>query len=152
VLLGLGRGDVVHATSIGGDFIPPRDPTVPVLLIAAGVGITPFLAHLSDTGAGTRDTTVLYLAQSNKHLAYAQALETSGARVIARLADSSAPPRFMEDAGTERIDHRRLQSLIPDISSRHVYISGSPASVESLRSASRKAGARRISIDSFAGY
>lgn len=152
VLLGLAHGDVVHATSIGGDFIPPRDPTTPVLLIAAGVGITPFLAHLSDTGAGNRDTTVLYLAQGNKHLAYVQALETSGARVIARLADASSPPSFMEDAGTERIDHHRLQNLIPDISSRHVYISGSPASVESLRSVSRKAGARRISVDSFAGY
>ena len=45
VLLGLQPGDELTATSVGGDFVLSRDPNRPVLLIAAGIGITPFLAH-----------------------------------------------------------------------------------------------------------
>ena len=47
VLLALKPGDHVAATSVGGDFVLPRDPRTPVLLIAAGIGITPYLAHLA---------------------------------------------------------------------------------------------------------
>lgn len=151
-MLALRPGDVVQATAVGGDFVPPRDPAAPVLLIAAGIGITPFLAHLASNADGKRDTVLLYLARSRDELAYLPQLESSGARVIARLSDGSVPPPFMEDAGSARIDGDRLKELVPDVASRHVYVSGSPASVESLRTAARRAGARRIHVDAFAGY
>jgi hypothetical protein len=35
---------------------------------------------------------------------------------------------------------------------RQVYVSGSPEIVVSLRRAARAAGARRVHVDSFAGY
>ncbi|MFC0456828.1 hypothetical protein ACFFGR_09765 [Arthrobacter liuii] len=41
---------------------------------------------------------------------------------------------------------------MPDIASRDAYISGSPASVATLRRAAKRAGARRVHIDSFSGY
>ncbi len=151
-LLSLKPGDKVRATSVGGDFVPPRDEGVPVLLIAAGIGITPFLAHVASSSNGKRNTVLLYLAKSREELAYVQRLEASGVRVIARLGDGSTPPTFMEDAGRGRIDADRLKELVPDIGSRHVYVSGSPASVENLRGAARKAGARRVHVDAFAGY
>lgn len=151
-LLALAPGETIHATAIGGDFVPPRDPERPVLLIAAGIGITPFLAHLASNTKERRDTVLLYLAKNRDELAYADVLEASGARIIARLSDGSAPPDFMEDAGTARITSDRLLELVPDIGARDVYVSGSPASVESLRSAARKAGARRVHVDAFAGY
>jgi ferredoxin-NADP reductase len=71
---------------------------------------------------------------------------------VARLADGSAPPDFMEDAGTRRIDSAALKELVPDIGGREVFVSGSPASVRSLRAAAHGAGARRIHVDSFTGY
>jgi ferredoxin-NADP reductase len=149
-LLGLQPGDTVGATAVGGDFLLPRDPGAPVLLIAAGIGITPFLSQLAS--GGERDTVVLYLARSRAELAACEQLEKSGARVVARLADGSAPPEFMDDAGTPRIDPRRLQELVPDIRDRAVYISGSPKNVQDLRAVARAAGARKIHVDSFAGY
>ncbi|WP_426003239.1 FAD-dependent oxidoreductase [Paenarthrobacter sp. NyZ202] len=150
-LCALQPGDKVSATSVGGDFLLPNDAGRPVLLIAAGIGITPFLSHLAASGPG-RDVVVLYLAKGRDELASCDALEASRARVIARLADGSTPPAFMHDAGPSRIDGTRLKELVPDVSGRDVYISGSPASVESLRAAARSAGARRVHIDSFAGY
>ncbi|UVJ38251.1 FAD-dependent oxidoreductase [Arthrobacter sp. CJ23] len=152
VLLALQPGDVVRGTAVGGDFLLPRDAGRPVLLIAAGIGITPFLSQLAAGAGRTRDTVLLYLAPSRAELAGLEELEASGARVIARLSDGSTPPAFMHDAGKERIDAGSLKRLVPDISTRDVYVSGSPASVDSLRAAARGAGARRVRVDSFAGY
>ncbi|MEV7604733.1 oxidoreductase [Paenarthrobacter sp. NPDC089322] len=150
-LLALRPGDKVSATAVGGDFLLPRDTGRPVLLIAAGIGITPFLSHLASEAAA-RDAVLLYLASGRSELAACEELQASGAKVIARLADGSTPPDFMDDAGTARIDSARLKELVPDIGSRDVYVSGSPASVDSLRAAARGAGARRVHVDSFAGY
>jgi ferredoxin-NADP reductase len=156
-LLALQPGDHVTATAVGGDFVLPRRSSGPVLLIAAGIGITPYLAQLAAGTAKGRDVVLLYLAKSASELAYTDALEQSGARVIARLSDGSAPPSFMEDAcqvsrPPERLDGGALKELVPDIAAREVFISGSPASVRSLRAAARSAGARRIRTDAFAGY
>ena len=97
-LLALQPGDELTATTVGGDFVLPRSKA-PVLLIAAGIGITPFLAQLAAGAARDRDAVLLYLARSAAELAYAEQLERSGARILARLADGSAPPPFMQDAG-----------------------------------------------------
>jgi len=150
-LLDLEAGDELTATTVGGDFVLPRTPGAPVLLIAAGIGITPYMAQLSGNAAG-RDVVLLYLAKNAGELAYAEELERTGARVIARLADGSVPPAFMQDAGAARIDGASLKELVPDVAGREVYVSGSPASVRSLRAAARRAGARRIHVDSFSGY
>lgn len=151
-LLALEPGDELTATTLGGDFMLPRTLEAPVLLIAAGIGITPYLSQLSGRSAGDRDVVLLYLAGSAAELAYAEELGRAGARVIARLADGSAPPGFMQDAGAVRIDGASLKELVPDIAGRVVFVSGSPGSVRSLRAAARRAGARKIHVDSFSGY
>ncbi|XAS66110.1 oxidoreductase [Micrococcaceae bacterium Sec5.7] len=168
VLQALEPGDELTATAVGGDFVLPRKSSRPVLLIAAGIGITPYLAQLNAGASGDRDTVLLCLARNSAELAYADELERSGARILARFSDGSAPPSFVQNAaagggagdasvavaGTagDRLDGPALKELVPDIAARDVFISGSPASVASLRSAARSAGARRIHIDSFAGY
>ncbi|MET3919759.1 oxidoreductase [Arthrobacter sp. UYEF20] len=151
-LLALEPGDELTGTAVGGDFVLPRKSGAPVLLIAAGIGITPYLAQLAAGSATDRDVILLYLARNAAELAYAQELEGSGARVVARLADGSPPPAFMQDAGRARIDSAILKELVPDIAGRDVFVSGSPGSVRSLRAAARGAGARRIHSDSFTGY
>jgi len=153
-LLSLQPGEELTATTVGGDFVLPKGQD-PVLLIATGIGITPFLAHLSGGVARERDTVLLYLARNAAELAYATELENSGARIVARLADGSAPPDFIEDSGAllpqgARLDGHGLKRLVPDIARRRVFISGSPASVGSLRRATRRAGARRIRAPSLA--
>ncbi|WP_411373656.1 FAD-dependent oxidoreductase [Arthrobacter sp. MPF02] len=154
VLLALKPGDELTATSVGGDFVLPRDPHRPVLLIAAGIGITPFLSHLASGGLRERDAVLLLLARSAEEIAYVEELRASGVRVLVRLADGSEPPQDFTaiSGGGSRLDADRLKSLVPNINDREVYISGSPASVASLRRAARAAGARRVHVDSFSGY
>lgn len=158
VLLTLKPDDEVAGTLVGGDFVLPRDPQAPLLLIAAGIGITPFLAHLASGAARERDVVLLVLARNSAEISYATELQASGARILARLADGSVPPSFITDAGNAvvgndgRLDGASLRDLVPDIAERSVYVSGSPASVASLRLAARKASARRVRVDSFSGY
>lgn len=151
-LLALEPGECVRGTTVGGDFVLPPDAGKPLLLIAAGIGITPFLSQLASVDSQRRDIVVLYLAPSAAELAGSDVLEASGARIIARVADGSPPPSFMRDAGRTRIDGDSLRELVPDVAGRDVYVSGSPANVDTLRAAARHAGARRIHVDSFAGY
>ncbi|MFF1251299.1 FAD-dependent oxidoreductase [Pseudarthrobacter sp. NPDC058329] len=154
VLLSLQPGDEVMATSVGGDFVLPRDPRKPVLMMAAGIGITPFLSHISFGGMEDRDAVLLVLARSADELAYADELKAAGIRVVARIADGSEPPSHITafPADGARVDGEALKALVPDIAGREVYVSGSPASVASLRRAARQAGARRVHVDSFSGY
>jgi ferredoxin-NADP reductase len=154
VLLSLKPGDQVTATSVGGDFTLPRDPRKPVLLVAAGIGITPFLSHLASGGLRERDAVFLLLARSADELAYAEELKVAGIRVVARIADGSEPPAHITAVPPDgsQLDGDALKALVPDVADRAVYISGSPASVASLRRAARQAGARRVHVDSFSGY
>jgi glycine betaine catabolism B len=154
VLLSLKPGDELRATSVGGDFVLPRDPRTPVLLIAAGIGITPYLSHVSSGGLQDRDAVLLLLARSADEIAYADELKAAGIRVVARIADGTQPPPHMTALPSEaaRLDSEALKALIPDVAEREVYVSGSPASVASLRRAARLAGAKRVHVDSFSGY
>lgn len=153
-LLALEPGDRLRATSVGGDFVLPRNQHQPVLLVAAGIGITPYLSHLSSGGLRDRDAVLLLLARSAAEVAYADELRASGLRVVVHLADGSPPPADLAGSpnGGSRLDPAGLKALVPDIAGREVYVSGSPASVASLRRAAKAAGARRIHTDSFAGY
>ncbi|MFJ5860465.1 FAD-dependent oxidoreductase [Pseudarthrobacter sp. NPDC092439] len=171
VLLALKPGDALKATSVGGDFLLPRDPAKPVLLVAAGIGITPYMSYLRSGELQRRDAVLLVLARSTNEVPYADELHRAGTRTIIRTADSAlanadqsgANPSPADHsytrrdvsratAGAGRLDAAGLHALVPDIHSREVYISGSPSSVASLRTAARQAGARRVHTDSFAGY
>lgn len=164
VLLGLKPGDALKATSVGGDFLLPRDAATPLLLIAAGIGITPFVSYLRSGELQRRDAVLLVLARSAGEVPYADELALAGIRTIIRSAGTSeadsyvaAPSSAHSDqpgaaASGSRLDAAGLVALVPDIAGREVYISGSPSSVASLRTAARQACARRVHTGSFAGY
>ena len=169
-LLALRPGDELSATAVGGEFVLPRDPRRPVLLIAAGIGITPFVSYLASGTLRERDAVLLVLARSADEVAYAEELRRSGVQVLVRLADGSVPPSGLASAAGRppgvrsfgadgrldgpdgRLDGPALAALVPDISRRDVYVSGSPASVAALRRAAKRSGARRVRTDSFSGY
>ena len=80
-LLALEPGAKVTGTSVGGDFLLPDDDSK-LLLVAGGIGITPYIAqleHLRATGA-TRDVAVVYAIASKDDLAYADGAHEGGLR------------------------------------------------------------------------
>ena len=154
-LLALAPGAVVRGTSVGGDFALPADPSTPTLLIAGGIGITPFSSQLADATARghERDVVVVYSVSDAAELAYSDVLASSGVRVI--LLAPNAPkalPANWSWAGNGRIDRELLQREVPDAAGRRAFVSGPPGLVNDVRGTLRSLGAKRVTADYFSGY
>lgn len=154
-LLELPIGESVRATSVGGDFALPKDAAAPVLLVAGGIGITPFssqLEHARQTGPA-RDVVVVYSVSDNAELAYADVLESSGARVVLVSPDRPASlPESWTWAGSGRITRDLLAAQVPDATTRRAFVSGPPSLVNDVRGILRSLGSRRVTTDYFSGY
>ncbi|HEY0259193.1 MAG TPA: oxidoreductase [Lacisediminihabitans sp.] len=154
-LLVLEPGDRLLATSVGGDFLLPRDPSVPLLLVAGGIGITPFISQLRHLGATgqRRDIVLVYAVSGLDELAYSEELAASGIRVL--VVAPSEPPAAPEGwlyLGATRLTGSRIAEAVPDLAARTAYVSGPPALVTALKRDLRRLGVRRIRADYFSGY
>ncbi|HEX4441974.1 MAG TPA: oxidoreductase [Galbitalea sp.] len=154
-LLRLEPGEIVSATSVGGDFLLPGEPSHPLLFVAGGIGITPFMSHLEHLTAASasRDVQVIYSASSPDELAYASRLAELGIPV--HVVSSSAPTTLPEGwtyLGTSPLTRDRLLEAVPDVATRATFVSGPPSFVSSLRGILRSAHAKSIRTDYFTGY
>lgn len=140
VLRELDEGATVQATQISGDFLLPRDPATPIVMVAGGIGVTPFASQLASASARgeSRDVHVVYVPSRPGEVLYRDVLESAGATVTV-LNDTPVTA----DA---------LLTAVPDLASRRAYVSGAPSLVADAATALRRAGARRVRTDYFAGY
>ncbi|MFS0854544.1 FAD-dependent oxidoreductase [Microbacterium sp. 179-I 3D4 NHS] len=145
-------GATLAVTGTWGDFLLPRGET-PVLMVAAGIGVTPFVSQLRQlqaTGA-QRDIVLVYVAADSSELAFREELAATGARVVVFTRDEPADlPAHWTWARGIRLDADGLQAAVPDIGSRHAFISGPPRLIADLAPALQKA--RTLTTDAFAGY
>jgi ferredoxin-NADP reductase len=154
-LLGLHPGETITATAVGGDFLLPKDPELPLLFVAGGIGITPFVSHLAQlTGAGERrDTVLVYTASSAAELAYAERLATFGTAVL--VVAPEKPETLAENwvyLGQGPVTAELIMSAVQDARSRAAFVSGPPTLVHDLRRSLRAAKVRRVKTDFFSGY
>ncbi len=154
-LLELEPGAVVRGTGVGGDFALPADLTEPLLLVAGGIGITPFASQLAHAEArgDQRDITLVYALSTTGDIPYASLLERAGTHVVLFAPEAPSPlPAGWEYAGSGRVTGDRLAEAVPDVAKRRAFVSGPPALVSDLRSALRSQGATRVHSDYFSGY
>jgi ferredoxin-NADP reductase len=150
-------GSIISSTGVNGDFILPEDPKVPLLYIAGGIGITPFISHLRHLQhtKEDRDIMLIYAVSSDEEIAYREVLEASGITVCILTPVKNHNPhpvttwRYIQ---APYLTKRLLQEITPDIATRHVYISGPPALVDSVKRISKQAQAKKIKSDYFIGY
>jgi ferredoxin-NADP reductase/Na+-transporting NADH:ubiquinone oxidoreductase subunit NqrB len=146
-------GDALAVTGVWGDFVLPKRPTSPVLMVAAGIGITPFAAQLRHArlAGEERDIVLVYVASDASELAFREELEASGIPVVVFTRDKpeNLPPHWLWARGV-RLDAEGLLQVVPDIGARHAYISGPAALIADLAPALERA--RSITTDAFSGY
>lgn len=150
----LAEGTSVTATSIAGDFLLPGDPRVPLLLVAGGIGITPFASQLGNLPQDHgRDIVLVYSVSDPSEISYRDTLEASQISVI---VVSTSPVRSLPDhwrsvvAG--RVDQALLKHAVADIAERDVLVSGPPNLVQGVGVAARALKAHRVRTDYFSGY
>ena len=146
-------GDALAITGVWGDFLLPKRDAAPILMVAAGIGVTPFvsqLRHAHEAGLD-RDIVLVYVASDSSELAYRDEIAASGAHVIVFTRDRPAdlPDHWVWARGV-RLDADGLLRVVPDIASRHAYISGPAALIADLAPALERA--RSITTDAFSGY
>lgn len=145
-------GSTLAVTGTWGDFLLPRDET-PVLLVAAGIGVTPFVSQLRQQRlAGLRrDVVLVYIASDSGELAFRAEVEETGARVVVFTRDrpDDLPAHWSWGQGL-RLDADGLGRCVPDLGERHAYISGPPRLIADLAPALKRA--RSLTTDAFAGY
>ena len=146
-------GGALAVTGVWGDFVLPKKTHAPILMVAAGIGITPFAAQLRHQrlSGEDRDVVLVYVASEASELAFREDLEASGVPVVVFTRDrpSDLPARWTWAQGV-RLDAAGLQQMVPDLEGRHAYISGPPALIADLAPALEKA--RSITTDAFSGY
>jgi ferredoxin-NADP reductase len=146
-------GTALAVTGVWGDFVLPRHEDSPLLMVAAGIGVTPFVSHLRHlTATGRRrDILVVYVASEASELAFRDDLAAAGVRVIVFTRDRPAElPAGWEWAQGVRLDADGLARTVPDIARRHAYVSGPAKLIADLTPALERA--RSITTDAFSGY
>jgi len=133
-------GSRIAATQVAGDFVLPRDASIPLVMVAGGIGMTPFASQLASlTARGEqRDVVVVVVSSHPGEMLYRDVVESSGARIIELTAHQLAADALLE--------------AIPDLATRRGYVSGAPSIVAAARTALRRAGVRRVRTDYFVGY
>ena len=147
----------VLAAQLSGDFTLPKDTEQPVVLIAGGIGVTPFrsmLKYLVDKGE-SRPVTLLYSERTASEVAYKDVLAAArqaGINVICTLTDKDAsiPPGYR--AGM--IDADLIRSTAKDLHHTLYYVSGPHLMVNALRRTLLDVGVpeHMIKVDFFPGY
>ncbi len=130
-----------------GTFEPlPHEADRPVLWVAGGVGITPFLSAidgLSPSGEGPRP--ILVYCVPNRHDASAiEVLEAAD-------ADGRIELHVLASADGDRFSPERLTTIVDgiDLAPAHVAMCGPAGLVASAETAARRLGARSVETEAF---
>ncbi len=155
-------GDVIEARAPGGDFtIDPMEPR-PVVLVGAGIGITPMLAMLKHVvyeglrKRKVRPTVLVQAARSKTDLAFTRELDelahaAEGAvRILRVLSDVSDSEEGADYDAAGRVDAALLARFMP-IEDSDVYLCGPPAFMQTIYDdlRARNIPDRRIHAEAF---
>lgn len=151
-LIDIKPGDELDFTGPFGDFVLPKDKTIPLVFVAGGIGVTPFrsiIKWLLDNNE-KREIQLLYAVNSREEIAFNDVFETFGIKPSFILAQPE--PGWQGEAG--RLDGERIIKLTGGPKNKLFYISGPEPMVQSLSKSLATAGVAkdRIIIDEFPGY
>ena len=145
-LAGLAIGETIEATQVGGDFTIDN-PDAEYVLLAGGIGITPFhsiLKQADHDGVGL-NVTLLY-ATRDGNAPFRTELEGFAER------NPKLTVTYLTDP--ERIDEAAVRKYVSDLSAPFFYLSGPEPMVKALAETLQGMGidSARIKLDDFPGY
>ncbi len=131
-------GDEIVAAQLAGDFVLPKNPRQKCVLIAGGVGITPFrsmIKYLLDRNQ-RRPITLFYVNRTINDILYKDIFDRAekelGIRVNYAVTDATNLPSYWNGI-TGRITPQLIKEKIPDYRRCIFYISGPKSMVDSFK-------------------
>lgn len=149
-------GSEVEVGNTGGDFILPDDISKPLVFIALGIGITPYMSMLRYIKEEflSYKVTLFYSDSELESLAYFKELEkyekeNPNFKMIAVITKD---PNWQGEK--RHIDGGVIEDYLKNPNEYIYYISGPPKIVETVAASLAKAGIERenINTDNFTGY
>lgn len=143
VLFGLQPGSKIQISEPMGDFVLPKDNTIPLLFVAGGIGITPVrsIVKMLEDNSQKRNLSIIYIAHTIDDIAFRNLFENCGATFNIFLSDEANPANLDSIMG-----HVTPQTL--------TYISGPELFVEILETKLLGAGIKpdKLVLDFYHGY
>lgn len=146
-------GSEVSLADAMGDFVLPKDKSIPILFVAAGMGITPvhgMIKYLSDSHE-RRDIQLLYGVHHDTQLIYRQLFDDYALASFTPIARETSADWRGETGG---ITAERVIAMIGNNLETQVYVSGPEPLVETITKQLEQYGVakHRIVPDFFPGY
>ncbi|MET0779681.1 MAG: FAD-dependent oxidoreductase [Candidatus Saccharimonadales bacterium] len=135
-----------------GDFVLPKDSTIPLVFVAGGIGVTPMhsmIKYLHDSKL-TRDIHLIYAVTHLMELAFVPLFEEFGLTLTVVVKDP--PSSYTGENGS--LDASRILKLAPDDGKKMYYLSGPEPMVEAFTKDMKHmdVNKHRIVTDYFPGY
>ncbi len=103
-----------------------------VLFIAGGIGITPIRSLMEQMMTTQKDTVLLYANRTEKdivfHSEFMRLVQKYSAKIIHILSDDM---KYIGEKG--QLDEEKIQRLVPDVTSREVFLCGPPPMMEAVK-------------------
>lgn len=148
-LMNLHKGDTIYATRVAGDFVLPEDKKVPVICIAGGIGVTPFISYCLSTN---RPLKLIYAVNNVADVSFVDQLRHHAIDVTIVSPDDARLPDPDWQHVRGHLDKKTLADLVQGEHEPAVYISGPPAMVVNASRIVRRLGVKTVKVDEFAGY
>jgi ferredoxin-NADP reductase len=158
-LLSLEKGSKLTAGQLSGDFILPKNPNQKLVLIAGGIGVTPyrsFLKYLIDKNE-KRSIILFCINKTVEEIPYRDFLSEAGEKLNIKIVhilseEQELPPEISGETG--HISSGIIKKYVNDIEQRVFYISGSNAVVNACKELLDQIGVRGKSVmtDYFPGF
>lgn len=149
-------GGKVELGPIAGAFVLPDNADRPLVLIAGGIGITPFISILSYVSEENLPykITLIYSNRDQVSTAYLEEIKNLGTKIpnfklILTMTEDS------NWSGEKRkVDTTFLKEYFPQVNKQYYMVVGPPPMVEAVEKALLDAGvlAENIKIENFTGY
>ena len=151
-LFGLEPGAKVTISEPMGDFVLPKDLSIPLLFVAGGIGVTPLRSmtkYLLDTGE-KRALHVIYGARSLEEVAFRDLFEAYGAKFDIVLSEQTSD----WSGRTGRLTSELILDIAGNDPAKLLYVSGPEPMVETLESGLLKSGVdkNKLVLDFFPNY
>lgn len=145
-------GASVDISAPMGDFVLPKDPQIPLVFVAGGIGITPFhsIIKLLHATKQERDITFLYSVGIEHEMVFQKLFEHYGMKRIIVVSK----PEGGWDGETGQLTGKRILELAKPAEDALIYISGPEPMVESFQADLEKLGIEKSRLvgDFFPGY
>ena len=145
-LINIKEGEELTASGPQGDFILPKDKSIPIVFIAGGIGVTPFRSMVKSmlSQSEKRDTVLLYANSTESDIAFKDLFDK---------AKNVGVKTFYIDTKKEgHIDERMIEEKVSDYKKRVFYISGPEPMVEAFKKMLLGMKVKNIKTDFFPGY